>query len=77
MEIKLNIGYEQLLDIINQLPAEEVSKLKLEIEKIVGDKDLKEQTDLKTFITNGPVMTDEQFGAFEENRKSFDQWRAS
>ncbi len=38
MEIKLNIGYEQLIAIINQLPVDEVIKPKAEIEKISLEK---------------------------------------
>lgn len=33
MEIKSNIGYEQLIAIINQLPIDEVNRLKAGIEK--------------------------------------------
>lgn len=77
MEIKLNIKYEQLLAIINQLPVEEVNKLKSEIERISNEKNGGNLDDLESFIADGPVMSDEKFSEFIENRKNFNQWRES
>jgi flagellar motor switch protein FliG len=79
MEIKLKIGYEQLVDIIQQLPMDEVEKLKTEIERISRNMNSESEAmkDFESFIANGPVMSDEKFQAFEENRKHFTQWRAS
>ena len=69
--------YEQLIALINQLPIEEVNKLKDEIEKISSEKNVEATDDLENFIADGPVMSDEKYNEFEENRKSFSQWRAS
>lgn len=77
MEIKLNIGYEQLIAIINQLPTNEVNKLKAEIEKISTERNFETIDDLESLIVEGPVMSDEQYNEFEEIRKNFNQWRAS
>ena len=77
MEVKLNIGYEQLMDIIHQLPTEEINKLKVEIEKMLAESKASPISDLESLLLQGPVMSDEQFHAFEENRKAFDQWRVS
>lgn len=71
MEVKLNIGYEQLIAIINQLPADEVSKLKTEIERILSESDREADDDLERLIVDGPIMSDEQYQAFEENRNHF------
>ncbi|RUA27993.1 MAG: hypothetical protein DSY77_16715 [Bacteroidetes bacterium] len=75
MEVKLNVGYEQLISIINQLPIEEVNKLKYELDRISNEKSIEIKDDLKNLILNGPVMSDEKFKEFEENRKHFNEWR--
>lgn len=77
MEIKLKIDYDQLITIINQLPLDEVKKLKAEIERISNEKNSEVIDDLESHIVNGPVMSDEKYYEFEENRKNFSQWRAS
>jgi hypothetical protein len=77
MEIKLNIGYEQLIAIINQLPIDEVNKLKAEIERISSERNVETVDDLESLIADGPVMSDEKYNEFEENRKNFSQWRES
>ena len=77
MEIKLNIGYEQLIAIINQLSIDEVNKLKTEIDRISNERNVEAADDLESLIVNGPVMSDEKYNEFEENRKNFDQWRAN
>ena len=77
MEIKLKIDYDQLITIINQLPIDEVKKLKAEIEKISNEKNSEVTDDLESLIVNGPVMSDEKYHEFEENRKNFSQWRVS
>lgn len=77
MEIKLNIGYEQLIAIIHQLPIDEVIRLKAEIEKISRERTAETGDDLQSLIADGPVMSDEKYNEFEENRKIFRQWRES
>jgi len=76
MELNLNIEYEQLLFLIKQLPANQIAKLKTEIDDnfiLVKSKD--EISDFQQFLLNGPVMTEGQYDAFLENRKHFNQWR--
>lgn len=67
----MSIKYEQLIDIINQLPKEEVVKLKSEIEKIVSEEAAKTEDDLENLIVHGPVMSDEKYREFEEHRNHF------
>jgi predicted Mrr-cat superfamily restriction endonuclease len=77
MEIKSNIGYEQLIAIINQLPIDEVNRLKAEIEKISSERTAETGDNLQSLVAVGPVMSDEKYNEFEENRKIFRQWRES
>ncbi|MEK6476816.1 hypothetical protein WJR50_04750 [Catalinimonas sp. 4WD22] len=54
-----------------------MNKLKAEIERISSEKNIENVDDLESLIANGPVMSDEKYNEFEENRKNFNQWRAS
>ena len=53
------------------------SKLKAEVERILREKNTETVNDLESLIADGPVMSDEKYNEFEENRKHFSQWRAS
>ncbi len=77
MKVKLNIEYEQLIDLINQLPPDDINKLKAEIDRILNKVSSTADDEWESLLLNGPVMDDEQHRAFEENRKSFNQWRES
>ena len=62
MELKLHIGYQQLLELIKQLPASQLKKLKADIDLIVPDEepDTAGRRKFQEFLLKGPVMTDEQ-----------------
>jgi len=78
MELTLNIGYEQLLFLIKQLPANQIAKLKSEIDdgNLLSKSD-SEISDFQNFILNGPVMNEEQYDRFLEHRKQFNLWRTT
>jgi len=71
MELKLNIGYQELLELVKQLPLNQQVQLKAQLPTIPEPKKM----DLKTLLLNGPVMDDEQYEQFLENRKHFNAWR--
>jgi len=76
MQLTVDIPYEQLIDIIRHLPANQLAKIKSDLENTVAvDKAETGKTDLQEFILKGPVMSDVQYSAFKENRKAFNQWR--
>lgn len=76
MELTLNIGYEQLLLLVKQLPANQIAKLKTDLDdEFVLLKAKTEITELQKFLLNGPVMSKEQYNTYLENRKHFTQWR--
>lgn len=77
MQLTVDIPYEQLINIIRHLPANQLAKIKTDLENIVAvDKDESGKIDFQEFLLKGPVMTDVQYSAFKENRKSFNQWRS-
>ena len=78
MELKLNIGYQELIELIKQLPASQIRKLKADLALIVTDNDMeKDITDFQEFLLEGPVMEDDQYQDFLSNRKYFNTWRTN
>jgi hypothetical protein len=78
MELKLNIGYQELIELIKQLPLNEIRKLKADIALIVTENDVEnEMSNLKELLLKGPVMDDDQYQDFLSNRKYFNAWRTS
>lgn len=75
MELKIDIGYEQLLRLVKQLPAAKIVQLKSELsESLIENKSKSDNTEFQNFLLHGPVMTDNQYEQFLENRKWFNQW---
>ena len=72
MELKVDIGFDQLLDAVKQLPEGQREILKAELNK--EPEKSAEQTDFQKFLLNGPVMSDEHYKAYKETRKQFRKW---
>jgi hypothetical protein len=75
MHIQVDIGFEQLLEIVRNLPGEQLDRLKEEIEKKKETKNIK--VDKESFLLSGPVFTDEQIEDIIEARKAINKWRTS
>ena len=77
MQLTVDIPYEQLIEIIRHIPPNQRAKIKadLELSSDVNDA-AQEKTEFQEFLLKGPVMSDEQYSAFKENRKAFNQWRS-
>lgn len=76
MELKLEIGYEQMLEIIKQLPANQIAKLLIDAQNIVKEKKTKKDiSNFQKLLLSAPIMSEEQHNTFVENRKTFSQWR--
>jgi len=73
MQVEVNIGFEQILKIIKELPSGKLKQLKAEIEKEA--KSAKSQ-DLETLLLSGPTATKKQLNILAKNRKAINQWRA-
>ena len=80
MELRINLGYEQILHLVRQLPFQKKQQLTQEIEKELRLEEEKKQagnnelSEFQEFLLKGPVMSDEQFKNFQELRKSFNRW---
>lgn len=76
MELKINIGYSELFNLIKQLPPNEFFRLKIELSKIyMAEKAVLKKNTLKSLLLNGPTMTDDQYENYQSNRKWMSQWR--
>lgn len=75
MELKLNISYRELLKLIKQLPTNQIKKLKSELSNDLLEKTNNFKSNFQDFLLSGPVMTDEQYDSYIENRKNLNKWR--
>ena len=79
MELRINLGYEQILQLVRQLPRFEKQRLTHEIERELSEEapqaeETVEFDELQKLLLNGPVMSDEQFEQFKELRKGLNAW---
>ncbi|HMO39662.1 MAG TPA: hypothetical protein PKC76_09975 [Saprospiraceae bacterium] len=78
MELKLNIGYEELIELVKQLPLDQIRKLKADLALIMTTNDMEnEMSDFQEFLLQGPVMDDDQYQDFLSDRKYFNAWRTN
>ena len=70
MQNTVEISYEQLINLIRQLPANQLAKIKSDLENMVAVEPADtRKTDFQDFLSKGPVMSDAQYVAYKENRK--------
>ncbi len=80
MELSINLGYEQILQLVKGLPYSQKEKLTREIERDLKTKKRKETNDgeslndLQQLLLYGPLMSDEQYNDFKVLRKDFAKW---
>ena len=76
MELTLDLGYAQVVELVRQLPANQIAKIKKELpENDIQTKAKLEISDFQKFILTGPVMSDEQYTNFKQQRHQFNLWR--
>ncbi len=72
MGLKMEIGLDQLIQAIKQLPSKQFQKLKAEINNTVPEKT--EKIAFKEFLLQAPVFSDEQIALIEDARNSINKW---
>jgi len=78
LELKLKIEYQELLSLIRQLSESQLKKLKADVDRVNGQKKTQIKiSDFQKLLLSGPVMSDEQYQQYIDNRKKFNQWRTS
>jgi len=75
MELKLNLGLNQIVGIIKQLPRAQKELIKKEIDKDLSKNSMPEKKQYLTqYLLNGPVMNDDEETRFAEFNKEFEKW---
>jgi hypothetical protein len=75
MQITVDFNIEQILLAIKQLPTSQLKEVKKVVDQSLFSEKTHENSELKKLILKGPLMSDEQYEAFLENRKNMNQWR--
>jgi hypothetical protein len=76
MDLTVKIGYDEILNLVKQLPASKIKQLQEVVNQdFISKKAKQEISTFQDFLLKGPVMSDEQLNQFNENRKSFSEWR--
>lgn len=74
MDLNLKIQYDELLELIRQLPAGQLEKLKKDLSKLANNKNIKEtNTPFQKLLLSGPVMDDKQYEQFLSTREFFNK----
>jgi len=70
MELKIEINYEQVLEIVRQLPTNQIARLVIDAKTILErEKSRETRSDFQQFLLTAPRMSDAQYETFLENRK--------
>lgn len=69
MELKINISYNEIWELVKQLPKNQIVQLKTDIEAEIIEQEKTETTDFQKLLLQGPIMSDEQYAEYLENRK--------
>jgi heme oxygenase len=64
-----------MLKMIDTLSKEEQEELQKALDKRIKRSTKSSKEDMESLLLNGPVMSDEGYAAFLENRKAMNQWR--
>lgn len=73
METQVNIEFDQLVELAKQLPAQQWSKLKKEVEEKKTDSH--KNSDLVSLLLSAPTFSKKQLETIAKTRKAINQWR--
>ena len=73
MQLQVDIGFEQLVQLAKKLPASQWTKLKAAIDN--EDAQNKETSELEAFLLTAPTFTKKQLSEIAKTRKAINQWR--
>ena len=76
MNLTVKIGFDEIVQLVKQLPASKIKQLQDSVnQEFISKKAKEEISSFQDFLLKAPVMNDEQLKQFEENRKDFKKWR--
>ena len=65
MHLKINIGYDEVYNLVKQLPKSDIKKLTISINRELVDKSKKnKKSQLTDLILNSPLWTDEEMSNY-------------
>jgi hypothetical protein len=74
MQLKINIGYEEVYNLVKQLPKSDIRKLTISINKELVDTSEKDKkSKLSDLILNSPLWTDEEMSNYLSVREYITQ----
>lgn len=73
MQAQVEIGFDQLVQLVKKLPQTQWTRLKQEVE--TPDIVDQEREDFRNFLLNGPTFSKKQLGTIADTRKKIDEWR--
>ncbi|HRO43952.1 MAG TPA: hypothetical protein PL009_14040 [Flavipsychrobacter sp.] len=73
MQVQVDIGFDQLVQIAKRLPATQWTKLKKEVEGTTQPSD-KEREEFRKILLSGPTFSKKQLEDIAETRKKIDEW---
>lgn len=75
MQLTVDLNIDQLIQVLKKLPNEQKIRIKAELNNLETKKNPIEKSEFQKFLLKGPIMTDEEYRHFKENRKKMNQWR--
>ena len=74
MELKADIAFDQIMELVKQLPKKKLIKLREKLDlKTTSNPKTKE---LKKFLLKAPVFNRTQLEVIKKNRQTINQWRS-
>lgn len=74
MELKVDIGFDQLIHMVKQLPRKQLAKLLSEVNS--PSKPAAKNLHLKDLLLTGPTLNEEQIQTIHKTREAINKWRA-
>lgn len=73
MQLQIEIGFEQLVQLAKKLPSQQWLKMKQEVDKQQSVN--KTAGDLESFLLSAPTFSKKQIDEIAKTRKAINQWR--
>ncbi len=76
MDLKISIGYQQFLELIAQLPANELEKLAVVIQQqLKANQPKKQKTPLQKLLLQAPTWKDQEYQNYLQAKAHLNQFR--
>lgn len=75
MQLSIDIGYNEVVSFIRQLPKEDVKKINYIIEHEILNQNQNEPNELQKLLLQGPVWSDERYEEYLEVREYINSFK--